>query len=99
MQLAVLIRSQPDGSVHARVPAIPRLEVTAPTREQAVAAVRCAVAETHPSTELVLLDVPEGPPNPWLETAGMFADDPTFDEFVKEMRAAREREDREREYG
>lgn len=92
MQLAVLIRAQPDGSYHARVPEIPRLEASAPTRDQVVAAVRCAVAEASPATELVLIDVPDGPPNPWIEMAGRFADDPTFDEFVEEIRAARERE-------
>jgi hypothetical protein len=33
--------------------------------------------------------------HPWMEFAGMWADDPDFDEFVAEMKKIREEEDRE----
>lgn len=95
-ELAVLLYTEADGTYRARVPAIRGLVVMAPTRDMALKAVDAAVAEARPGSTLAVIDVPpsrDGKPNPWLEMAGMFADDPTFEEFVAEMRAARARED------
>ncbi|MGH2602420.1 MAG: hypothetical protein ACRDJ9_23920, partial [Dehalococcoidia bacterium] len=55
----------------------------------------CAIARLRPKSRPVFIDVsPEAAvePNPWLDTAGIFADDPTWDEFIAEMKAARARE-------
>ncbi len=96
MELAVLLREQPDGTYEAKVPTIPGLIISAQNRDYVVAAMRCAVAEARPGSEPVFIDVPRGgdaKPNPWLEMAGMFADDPTWDEFIAEIRAARARDD------
>lgn len=95
MKLAVLVRPLPDGTFQARVPLIPGLAVSAPRREQALSAIRCAVSETDPATEFVIIDVPIGPdgqPDPWLEMAGIFAGDPTIDDMLRETYAARDTE-------
>lgn len=95
-ELAVLLYTEADGTYRAKVPAIRGLVVTAATRDVALKAVAAAAAEARPGSEIAVIDVPPslaGKPNPWLEMAGMFADDPTWDEFIAEMQAARARED------
>lgn len=95
MKLAVLVRPLPDGTIQARVPSVRGLAVSAPRRDQALRAVRCAVAEAGPEVELVVIDVPIGPdgrPDPWLEMAGVFAGDPTLDDMLREIYAARDAE-------
>ena len=45
--------------------------------------------------EVAVIDVPspvESTKNSWIATAGIFADDPTWDEFVAEMKATRARD-------
>jgi len=95
MELAVLVREQPNGMYRARVPAIRGLVVTAPNREQAESAIRCAITTGDPTATPVFIDDPLGPdgqPDPWLETAGMFADDETLEDMLKEIYAARDAE-------
>ncbi len=95
-ELAVLLYTEADGTYRAKVPAIRGLAVTAATRAIALKAAAAAAAEAQPGSEIAVIDVPpspDGKPNPWLEMAGMFADDPTWEEFIAEMQAARARED------
>lgn len=96
MHMAVMLQDEPDGLVSATVPAIPGLSVTAPSRELAVSAARGAIAHAIKSGSVVLVDVGETgteDQNPLERWAGVFADDALWDEFIEEMRAARERED------
>lgn len=92
-ELAVLIQAQPAGGVRVWVPALRPLEMTALTREQALAGVRCVIAEQRPEAELVLIEVPGTDRNSWLESADIFADDPTWEEYNAEVLAARRRDD------
>jgi predicted RNase H-like HicB family nuclease len=94
VQFAVVLRPQPNGSLQAIVPAVPGVIAYGSNREEALDAARCAIKEALAAGEIVTIDVPlDGEPvrNPWLETAGMFADDETWDDFIAEMRAARAR--------
>lgn len=96
MQFTVILRPQPDGSFQAFVPAIPGIVASGATREEALTAVQCAIKHALAGAEVANVDVlldGETVRNPWLETAGMFADDETWDQFIAEMRAARARED------
>lgn len=92
MELAVLIQEQPSGGFRAWTPALRPFAATAPTREQAVAGLRCLIADVRPNAALALIDVAGTQPNPLLDMAGVFADDPTWDEFIAAMREARERD-------
>ena len=58
------------------------------TRDEALANARAALAERFAEGELVTVDV-GGAEHPWLTGAGMFRDDPTFDDFLAEMEAYR----------
>ena len=82
MQYAILLQRRPDGSYQASVPLLPGLTRTAATHDEVLQLVRSDLAEAMASTEVVYLDVPQqlgATPNPWLETAGMFRDDPTLE--------------------
>lgn len=96
-EVTVLIHTDPDGLYRARIPERSSLVVRAATRDQVVRAVAAALATSDPPVVPVIFDVngPDGTPNPWLATYGIFADDPTWDAFIDEMRLAREREDAE----
>lgn len=93
MHYAVVIRQRADGKYQATVPLLPELTRVGETRDETLQAIQQAIAATLTTTELVYLDVP-GPPaildNPWLATAGMFADDPTLEPMLQEIYAQRD---------
>lgn len=95
MQFLIILRPLEDGTVEARVPAIPGLAVSGRDRDRALDLARCAITEAIDGGEAVVIDVPapiEHTKNSWIATAGVFADDPTWDEFIAEMKAARARD-------
>jgi hypothetical protein len=95
MEEAVLLYPERDGIYRAKVPAVRGLVIESPDRELVQHLAACAIARARPGSVPVFIDVsPEAAvePNPWLDTAGIFADDPTWDEFVAEMKAARARD-------
>ena len=92
---AVLLYPERDGVFRARVPVLRGLLIESPDRELVKHLASCALAQRRPGSEPAFIDVaPEAAvdPNPWLDAAGMFADDPTWDEFITEMKAARARD-------
>ncbi len=93
MQYAILLQRRPDGSYQASVPLLPGLTRTAATRDEVLHLVRSDLAEAMSRTEVVYPDVPQQPgttPNPWLETAGMFRDDPTLEPLLVAIYAERD---------
>jgi hypothetical protein len=94
-EVAVLLYPPEDGSIRAKVPVIRGLVIASPDRELVQHLATCAIARSRPKSKPVFIDVsPEAAvePNPWLETAGMFADDPTLEEMLHEIYAARDRD-------
>jgi hypothetical protein len=92
---AVLMYPERDGVFRAKVPVVRGLVIEAPDRDLVQHLAGCAVARSRPGSTPVFIDVsPEAAvePNPWLDQAGIFADDPNWDEFVAEMKAARARD-------
>jgi hypothetical protein len=82
--------------IRAKVPGIRRLVISSPDRELVQHFAGCAVARWRPKSRPVFIDVSSEAavePNPALDLVGIFADDPTWDEFVAEMKAARARDD------
>ena len=63
------------------------------TREEVLQNVRMASAETLANMEVITVEVngasPSATSNPWLETAGMFQNDPLFDDMLAEVAAYR----------
>lgn len=95
MQYAILLQRRADGSYQAAVPLLPGLTRTAATRDEVLQLVRSDLAEAMTRTEVVYLNVPEQPvatTNPWLETAGMFRDDPTLESLLATVYVERDAE-------
>ena|SRR5436853_6060853 len=62
------------------------------TRDEALANLKAALDARLSQGEMVTVEAGE-PEHPWLKWAGMFKDDPTFDEFLDEIEAYRRQVD------
>ena len=90
-----------DGQYTAVVPLLPTCSAQGRTREEVLQNVQMAIEQTLSEMEIttVEVNVPPHPAtsNPWLETAGMFKDDPLFDEMLAEVAAYRQALDKQTE--
>ena len=93
MTYRILLRNDPSNGYVATALAWPECVVEAPTREEALAGIQEALRKLLDTSEIVEMEIP-GPPleDPMAQhgTFGMFRDDPTFDEFAKEVQAYRQ---------
>jgi len=98
MRYPVLLK-QRDGEYWAVVPLLPSCTAQGRTREEVLHNVRAAIEEALADMEIATVEVniPSHPvtSNPWLETVGMFHDDPLFDEMLEEVAAYRRALDEE----
>ena len=92
MRYTVFLK-QRDGEYWAVVPLLPSCAAQGRTREEVLQNVRVAIEKALADMEITTVEVktPSRPAisNPWLETAGMFQDDPLFDEMLAEVAAYR----------
>jgi predicted RNase H-like HicB family nuclease len=99
MRYTVFLK-QRNGEYWAVVPLLPSCTAQGRTREEALHNVRVAIEEALADMEITTVEVsiPSRPvtSNPWLETAGMFQDDPLFDEMLAEVVAYRRALDEQR---
>jgi predicted RNase H-like HicB family nuclease len=94
MTYRILLRSQPNDGYIATALAWPNCEVTAPTREEALAQIRRTIAQMLVEGEFVEVDIPEPVMlTLYQETFGMFRNDPTFPELLAEVENYRRLED------
>jgi predicted RNase H-like HicB family nuclease len=92
MLYTVLVRSHPSNGYTASALAFPGQEVKAATREEALAQIRQAIEALLAEGEVVEVDVSVPRPliaSSYSDTFGMFQDDPTFDDFIKEVQKYR----------
>lgn len=96
MQYTVVLEPRPSGGYRGIVPAIPGCMGEGLTREEALAQVKAALEERLTRVEFARLEVStlargiEG--NPWLETAGWFADDEGLEDMLRDIYVARDAE-------
>src|SRR5579859_4650804 len=94
MRYPVLLQRRGDGKYHASVPLLPEITRVGDTRDETLQAIEHAITEVLQTTEVVYLDVPEvqagAPSNPWLDTAGVFADDPELESMLRDIYATRD---------
>jgi predicted RNase H-like HicB family nuclease len=99
MRYTVFLK-QRNGEYWAVVPLLPSCAAQGRTREEVLHNVRVAIEEALADMEITTVEVniPHRPAtsNPWLETAGMFQDDPLFDEMLAEVAAYRRALDEQR---
>lgn len=94
----VLIENEPNGLVSATVLGLPDCRTTAATKEEALTNIRESLTARLASSEIVTLEI-ELPKtgHPWMKFAGMFKDDPQFDEMLAYIEADRRELDAEME--
>lgn len=95
MKLNILLQENLPRGFKATVLGWPSLEMTASTRDEALQNIRQAVKERLSKSELVTVDIDHDFGDPWAMFAGMWEDDPYFDEFLAEIAAYRRELDAE----
>jgi hypothetical protein len=87
----VQIRPEPGGQFTAQLLGLADLHVTAATREEAVEQLRALIRQRLESGSLVCMDIPRE--NPLMRWFGHAKDDPTFGDYLEEIRKYREEVD------
>ena len=106
MQYMVLLRQHPLGKYVAVAPAVPDCKGEGKTRDEALRRLKTALEDWLIETEITTIEVVMPAPgdgqgwhpepveglNPWLMTAGVFADDPMLEPMLREIYIARDAE-------
>ncbi|MFN8446962.1 MAG: type II toxin-antitoxin system HicB family antitoxin [Caldilineaceae bacterium] len=99
MQYTVMIHRQPLGHYVAQAPAVPNCRGEGRTRNEALRQLKSAIEQWMLETEITTLEIQTPAPagstaqsNPWLATAGLFANDPMLEPMLQKILAAREAE-------
>lgn len=87
MTYQVLVRESAEKGYTAQVPALPSLEVSAPTVAEAVARAKAAIADELRGAQVVEVDVPS---DPWASLAGLYESDPQFEDVLQSIAECRE---------
>ena len=101
MQFVVSVEPNNGRGFLARSPLAPELTAEAPTADQAVADLQQQLKTLVSRGGLREVEVPlpainpEPATNPWREVAGLFKDDPLFDEVLEHMKVYREQRNHE----
>ena len=93
MQIPVLVERVKGNGYRARGTEPFAISAKGSTREEALAKLRAKIqTRLKNGTEIVALEV--GPqPDPWMEFAGMFKDDPWIDEWKRSIKEYRQKVD------
>lgn len=98
MTFDVVLTKQADNGYIARPVLWPDSVVYGATEQEALGRIRVLIRDLLNRTQFVQVEV-EVPEhhiaNPWLAKAGMFVDDPTWDDFLKAMADYRQQLDEE----
>ena len=94
----VLIEHQPEGKISAIVLGWQDCQVQGATKEEALNKLRQLLTTRLQNTEIVSLDI-EIPfsEHPWMKFAGMFKDDPDFEDVLADIQSYRRELDEEME--
>jgi predicted RNase H-like HicB family nuclease len=100
MQYQIFVQNPAERKFKASVVGLHSCVAEGQTKEEAIAGVQLILEEQLAQGEFVTLNLPafsstssEQAEHPWMKFAGMWAEDPQFDEFVAEMKRERELED------
>ncbi len=94
----VLIESIETGEYRATILGWPECQATAANRDEALTQLRHIVTARLEKAEIVSLEIERPlPEHPWMKFAGMFKDDPDFEEVQADIEAYRQELDAEME--
>ncbi|MEZ4861022.1 MAG: hypothetical protein R3C14_06945 [Caldilineaceae bacterium] len=88
MTFDVILRKHPNNGYSARPVLWPDITVHGATQQEVLHRVQQLIRELLEQTQVVQVDVEAAEAveqNPWLAKAGMFQDDPTWDDFLEKM--------------
>ncbi|WP_034937289.1 hypothetical protein [Gloeocapsa sp. PCC 73106] len=94
LKVTLLVETLPSGKVAASIFEFPSCRVEAETRETALSQIRAIFLERLQHIEAIswIVPVPASKP-PWMKFAGVFKDDPDFQEIMEVIRAERTSDD------
>ncbi|BCL35800.1 type II toxin-antitoxin system HicB family antitoxin [Nostoc sp. MS1] len=94
----ILIENEQDGTVSATVIGIADCKSSGATEEEAIEKLKPLLQERLQRAKIVTLEIePPQTEHPWMKFAGMFKDDPLFDEVLENIEANRRELDSEME--
>ena len=89
----ILLESRDDGLTVATVLEVPNLQTTDKTKQGAIEKVRQLLQKRLAKAEIIQISLtkkPKNNENPLMKFAGIFENDPDFQEIMSEIRAERE---------
>lgn len=100
MQYQVFIQSQPNQRFVASIVGMPAITGEGMTEEDAIAQAKAALQSQLATGKFVTIQVgatnqPVNQDDPWLKHLGLFANDPTFEDFLEEVAVYRQQIDDE----
>jgi predicted RNase H-like HicB family nuclease len=93
MNFDVLITKQPEDGFIARPVLWPLVEAQGATEQEAIHRVKRLLRDLINHSHIVQIKIDaddDATINPWLATAGMFVDDPDWDDFLAQMKQYRD---------
>jgi hypothetical protein len=88
--LSVLIENQRENEFLATVLGLPDCQARGQTCQEALDNVQKDIATRLSNAKIVSVEInPNGSVNPWIQYAGMFEEDPYFDELLEDIEADR----------
>ena len=96
--LTVLMEQETEGNYQAMVLGLSDCKAQGNTREEALTNISSILGDRLAKAELIYLEIkPPKPEHPWMKFAGMFKDDPQFDDMLEDIQALRRERDAEME--
>lgn len=93
MQYQVFVQSQADTTFTASVIGIPNCVAEGTTKEEAIAKAKLILKQQLATGEVITINLDtqavEAESNPWIKHMGIFATDPTFDDFLEKVQTYR----------
>ncbi len=92
MTYSILVEETASDGFHAIALGLPECRAVATTRQQALAKMRALLAQRLSKAEIVEVEIPQATSeieHSWKRFAGMFEDEPLFDEVLEEIEADR----------
>jgi hypothetical protein len=89
MNYNAIVEDTEKNSFTATVLGWPSCTAVGPTREEALMRLRQTLRDRLAKTEIVPLEVDVPEDHPWMKFAGMFEDDPLFDQVVEDIETYR----------